>query len=560
MRKTLFAISLGLSALLFPQTIKAEVDPNFYIYLCFGQSNMEGNAAAESMDQTVDARFRLLATCDFSNPSRTKGNWYVAKPPLVNSMAGKLGPTDYFGRTMVAALPSNVRIGVVPVAMGGSPIEMFDKDKYEQKLAQNPSDWWAQIAKNCYGGNPYGRLIEMAKKAQEVGIIKGILLHQGCSNNGDPNWPNMVKKIYNDMLTDLGLSADSVPLFVGETLRQENGGSCYGHNVQVNRMPSVVPTSHVISSEDLPGNGQDSWHFSALGYRMLGKRYAFAALELMGKELYADSAYSMPNAYRKFYQAQSVDIPTSITGMPGQSISATATFKDKHKEKVSKFLSINSEDFVYENGAFSPKYQGTGTAEIVYKDFLRNEKKVTAQLDIKFLPLKSECITTLKGTASFNEADTSFTVKASSQIGWCYDAGADMSDYNYLVLKLKEPITKASCSFRIYAQNDATSTSYYSKAVGKNDTMVVIDLNNMVRNNKKISPTHIGIISLYNTAANTIKIDDIYLTTDDPTGIETIASDKKQSQAVYDLQGRKMSANGLRSGLYLKEGKKVFIK
>ena len=227
---------------------------------------------------------------------------------------------------------------------------------------------------------------------------------------------------------------------------------------------------------------------------------------------------------------------------------------------MSKFLSISSEDFVYENGAFSPKYQGTGTAEIVYKDFLRNEKKVTAQLDIKFLPLKSECITTLKGTASFNEADTSFTVKASSQIGWCYDAGADMSDYNYLVLKLKEPITKASCSFRIYAQNDATSTSYYSKAVGKNDTMVVIDLNNMVRNNKKISPTHIGIISLYNTAASTIKIDDIYLTTDDPTGIETIASDKKQSQAVYDLQGRKMSANGLRSGLYLKEGKKVFIK
>lgn len=560
MRKTLFAISLGLSSLVLPQTVKAEVDPNFYIYLCFGQSNMEGNAPAESMDQTVDARFRLLATCDFSNPSRTKGNWYVAKPPLVNSMAGKLGPTDYFGRTMVAALPSNVRIGVVPVAMGGSPIEMFDKDKYEQKLAQNPSDWWAQIAKNCYGGNPYGRLIEMAKKAQEVGVIKGILLHQGCTNNGDPNWPNMVKKIYNDMLTDLGLSADSVPLFVGETLRQENGGSCYGHNVQVNRMPSVVPTSHVISSEDLPGNGKDSWHFSALGYRMLGKRYAFAALELMGKELYADSAYTMPSAYRKFYQAKSIDIPTSMSAMPGQSIPATATFNDNHEENVSKFLSINSEDFVYENGAFSPKYQGTGTAEIVYKDFLRNEKKVTAQLDIKFLPLKSECITTLKGTASFNEADTSFTVKASSQIGWCYDAGADMSDYNYLVLKLKEPITKASCSFRIYAQNDATSTSYYSKAVGKNDTMVVIDLNNMVRNNKKISPTHIGIISLYNTAASTIKIDDIYLATDDPTGIETIASDKKQSQAVYDLQGRKMSANGLRSGLYLKEGKKVFIK
>lgn len=562
MRKSIFAIVMGLSALVFPQSIKAEVDPNFYIYLCFGQSNMEGNAQAETMDQTVDKRFRLLATCDNknTNPQRVTGQWYDAKPPLVNSMAGGLGPTDYFGRTMVAALPSNVRIGVVPVAMGGSPIEMFDKDKYAQKLAQNPNDWWATIAKTCYGGNPYGRLIEMAKKAQEVGVIKGILLHQGCSNNGDPNWPNMVKKIYNDMLTDLGLSADSVPLFVGETLRQENGGSCYGHNVQVNRMPSVVPTSHVISSEDLPGNGKDTWHFSALGYRMLGKRYAFSALELMGKELYADTAYSMPSAYRKFYIAKSINIPSSMSAMPGQSIPATATFNDNHKEKISKYLSVNSEDFVYENGAFSPKYQGTGTAEVVYKDFLRNEKKVTTQLDIKFLPLKSECLTILKGTASFNEADTSFTVKASSQIGWCYDAGADMSDYDYLVLKLKEPITKASCSIRIYAQNDATSSSYYTKVVGKNDTIVYIDLNNMVRNNKKIKPTHIGIVSLYNTAASTIKIDDIYLTTSESTGITTIADKKKQSQHVYDLKGRKMPSNGLRSGLYLKDGKKVFIK
>ena len=280
----------------------------------------------------------------------------------------------------------------------------------------------------------------------------------------------------------------------------------------------------------------------------------------MGKELYADSAYTMPSAYRKFYQVKSIDIPTSIYAMPGQSIPAEAKFNDNHKENVSKFLSINSEEFVYENGAFSPKHQGTGTAEIIYKDFLRNEKKVTSQLDIKFFPLKSECLTTLKGTATFNENDTSFTVKASSQIGWCYDAGADMSDYNFLVFKLKEPITKASCSIRIYAQNDVTSTSYYNKAIGKNDTMVYIDLNNMVRNNKKISPTHVGIISLYNTAASTIKIDDIYLTTDDPTGIETIARDKNQAKNVYDLQGRKISTKDLRSGLYIKEGKKVFIK
>ena len=283
MKRLLFVAVLLATVLL---GAKADVDPNFYIYICFGQSNMEGNAQPESIDKntsTIDNRFRLLATCNFSSPSRKMGNWYKATPPLVSPNGG-LGPTDYFGRMMCENLPQEVRIGVIPVAMGGSPIEMFDKDKYQQKMKDNPNEWWAILAKNHYGGNPYGRIIEMAKKAQEVGVIKGILLHQGCTNNGDPNWPNMVKKIYNDMLTDLGLGADSVPLFVGETLRQDQGGACYGHNTQVARMPNVVKGSRIISSEGCPGNGSDPWHFNALGYRMMGSRYAAEGLYTLGKQ------------------------------------------------------------------------------------------------------------------------------------------------------------------------------------------------------------------------------------------------------------------------------------
>ena len=273
----------------------AEVDPNFYIYICFGQSNMEGNAQPESIDrQNIDKRFQLLATCDFSSPARKKGKWYKAVPPLV-SPAGGLGPTDYFGRTMVENLPEEVRVGVIPVAMGGSPIEMFDKDKYKQKMQKNSNEWWAQLARNHYGSNPYGRIIEMAKKAQEVGVIKGILLHQGCSNNGDPNWPNMVKKIYNDMLTDLGLGTDTVPLFVGETLRQENGGACYAHNTQVDRMPNVIKNSYVISSENCPGNGQDPWHYNALGYRIMGSRYAAEGLYTLGVQPSTYTSFSFRN-------------------------------------------------------------------------------------------------------------------------------------------------------------------------------------------------------------------------------------------------------------------------
>jgi hypothetical protein len=277
MKKTLFMMLLGLMACL--TKANAEVDPNFHVYICFGQSNMEGNAQWESQDVgNVDARFRMLATCNFSSPKRTLGNWYKAECPIV-SPVGKLGPSDYFGRTMVANLPDH-KIGVIAVAMGGSPIEMFDKDKYQQKLKDNPNEWWAQLSKNYYGGNPYGRIIEMAKKAQEVGVIKGILLHQGCSNCGDPNWPDMVNKIYKDMLKDLDLQAADVPLFAGEVEYQDMGGGCSSHNVQVDRLPSVIPTAHVVSAKNIPGNGTDPWHFSAQGYRVLGMRYAQKVLRV----------------------------------------------------------------------------------------------------------------------------------------------------------------------------------------------------------------------------------------------------------------------------------------
>ena len=44
------------------QSVRAEVDPNFYIYICFGQSNMEGNAQWEAQDVgNVDPRFQMLA-------------------------------------------------------------------------------------------------------------------------------------------------------------------------------------------------------------------------------------------------------------------------------------------------------------------------------------------------------------------------------------------------------------------------------------------------------------------------------------------------------------------
>ena len=53
----------------FPTNVLADPDPNFYVFLCFGQSNMDGAGRIEEQDRTVDERFQVLATMDMPNPS-----------------------------------------------------------------------------------------------------------------------------------------------------------------------------------------------------------------------------------------------------------------------------------------------------------------------------------------------------------------------------------------------------------------------------------------------------------------------------------------------------------
>ena len=430
LKRNLFAIGVLLATQF--MVAKADVDPNFHIYLCFGQSNMEGNAQWESVDNDVDERFQMLATTDFDNPKRTKGNWYTANCPIVSPI-GKLGPTDYFGRTMVAAMPTNVKIGVVAVAMGGSPIEMFDKDKYEQKLAQNPNEWWAQISKNYYGSNPYGRLIDMAKKAQESGVIKGILLHQGCSNCGDPNWPNMVKKIYNDMLTDLNLKAEDVPLFVGETEYENMGGGCSGHNAVVAQIPSVIPTGHVVSAEGIPGNGTDAWHFSAAGYRTLGKRYAYEALKVMGKETQADADYKMADNLMKFFKLESFENADDMTVRLGSTkrMAVTGKFADGHTELLTNDATISSNDFTIEDGVLKATEAKKGVVSIAYTDFLGNQLQKNINVEVSDQG-PNHVLVVDNGTAGSNSWDKQCNtmLNASMTIGKTYIVKAQIKADN----------------------------------------------------------------------------------------------------------------------------------
>lgn len=270
--KLLLAAMLLFTATAFSQ------DKKFYIFLCFGQSNMEGNARPEAQDSIVDNRFRVMEAVNCQHSNREKGKWYTAIPPLCRCNTG-LTPADYFGRTLIENLPKSIRVGVINVAVGGCKIELFDKDHYETYVATAPL--WMKNMINEYDGNPYARLVEMAKLAQKDGVIKGILLHQGESNTGDTTWPQKVKLVYDNLLHDLNLKPNSIPLLAGEVVNADQSGACASMNKIIATLPSTIPNAYVISSAGYPQNG-DKLHFTAAGYRELGKHYGLKMLSLLG--------------------------------------------------------------------------------------------------------------------------------------------------------------------------------------------------------------------------------------------------------------------------------------
>ncbi len=306
MKKLLFTVlimALGLQSGL-------AQDPNFHIFLCIGQSNMEGNARIEQQDlENVDPRFKMMAAVKDKGRKRDVGKWYTAVPPLCRENTG-LTPVDYFGRTMVENLPQDHKVGIIMVAVAGCKIQAFMQDSVAAYQKTAP-DWMVPMLA-AYGNDPYAHLVKLARKAQKDGVISGILFHQGESNTGDYAWLGMVKQIYDNLLKDLNLNAEDCPLLAGEVVNSDRGGTCAAHNPVINKLPEVIPTAHVISSSCLAENF-DRLHFTAAGYREFGRRYAREMLKIMNvpakeeQALYNDNSLQSPVIHRM----------PDFSGMPG---------------------------------------------------------------------------------------------------------------------------------------------------------------------------------------------------------------------------------------------------
>ena len=138
-------------------------------------------------------------------------------------------------------------------------------------------------------------------------------------------------------------------------------------------MPSVIPTSYIVYSNGIPGNGMDQWHFSAAGYRTFGKRYAYEALKVMGRETKVDADYEMNENLKKFFQVTGLNEIKDFSPKKGgtRALKITATFADKHTEDVMNEAQITLPDFIsFKDGKIKIEDEGEGDVVISYTDFL----------------------------------------------------------------------------------------------------------------------------------------------------------------------------------------------
>jgi len=306
------------------------VDTAQDLYIAFGQSNMQGPGEIRASDKQGinNRRWRILnvVTDTYASTKREKGKWYPAVPPLIIPDSGLsnylglsigLGPSDHFIRTMVDGTTDHM-IGIVAVANGDLALSSFRKtggaayfsagdggtvtlngvsvNRTSGRPSSTERQGWTRYTGAGYSSF-YDAIVTNVKLAQNDGWnLKGIIFHQGESGRGleDKSWVEILKEIYDDILTDCGLASNSIPILCGQpfgggqvdTSTGNDGGDNLGYMLHTdNRIQGTIPNAWVISSDGCgarTGNQQpDGVHFGSAGLQLLGERYGQKMLDLV---------------------------------------------------------------------------------------------------------------------------------------------------------------------------------------------------------------------------------------------------------------------------------------
>ena len=231
---------------------------NFHLYLLMGQSNMAGRGKVDALDTLTHPRVMMLDK---------NMNWVPAKDPMhFDKSAAGTGLGLTFGKIM-ANENSNIRIGLIPTAVGGSSI----------------NSWFADSLFSQTNTYPYDDMIRRTKKAMESGTLKGILWHQGESDSNTEDGVNDYTRKFEAMLDSLksDLEIESLPIVMGELGYFFYPKAEYAE--QLNSVIRQISTNSdcigLVTAEGLTDKG-DSTHFDSESYHQLGRRYAIKMLEL----------------------------------------------------------------------------------------------------------------------------------------------------------------------------------------------------------------------------------------------------------------------------------------
>jgi hypothetical protein len=234
-----------------PQAASSELQ----LFLLAGQSNMAGRGKVEAQDSVVNPRVLKLDRSMAWVPAVDPLHW--DKPALVG-----VGPGRSFGLAL-AARDTTARIGLIPAAVGGSPI----------------SSWAPGALDTATGTHPYDEALARLRIAQKSGKLRGILWHQGESD-ATPTlsvlYAGKLRALVARFRSDAG--DPNLPFVIGE-LGKFSGKSW---TTEVARIDSVhraiaasVPNVAYVSSDGLVDKG-DQLHFDAASQRTFGERYASA--------------------------------------------------------------------------------------------------------------------------------------------------------------------------------------------------------------------------------------------------------------------------------------------
>ncbi len=270
---------------------EAPAEPELHVYLALGQSNMQG-AGHLPEEPIFHPRVLSLQSQNCAEHDIPYGQWREQFQPMMRCQEGTrpkadgtvapigLSPVDTFAVAMAEATGPNVTIGIAGAAYGGTDIQAH-LPNCGQFCAPPFGD--VNGAPVVNGTTPiYRWILDLARTAQETGVIKGIIFHHGENNSQDPQWLTHVETLVTSLRNDLGLSAAEVPFIAGELPRT---GCCAAHNSLVQQIPTVVENGHFVSSgprEDgsvLVDRG-DALHWSTESVLEMGRRYAEKMLEV----------------------------------------------------------------------------------------------------------------------------------------------------------------------------------------------------------------------------------------------------------------------------------------